>query len=384
LEIKCSAQVIYRSEEAEEGKGLRSGLAILNMDINAYSRLTYILTNAMDSHAYVSSDINMEALWEFFFESGFIYPTKYRFIQSHREDFKETYRKLYQENPEIARHFTYQKNGRIYGHISMVRAYEKAWMIHHHAATALENKRTGLMVLKQIMLYLNDMHRLPSAKMDYLMCYFRPENKFPDRVFGGFARELRDLRGCSLDEFSYLPYTSLSLGSELPDGWSLEESSELDLWELNRSYCHYSGGLLLEALGLGQESFGEESLEETFTRLGFLRQCRAYSLSRDGNLNAVLIVNRSDLGINLSELLNAIKIIITNPDDLPWDVLSTAIAKLTSFYHTERIPVLFFPFTYVEKQGVPYEKRYQLWILNAQYSYEYMEYMQRKFRMRYD
>ncbi|MBW1912508.1 MAG: pilus assembly protein PilZ, partial [Deltaproteobacteria bacterium] len=94
----------------------------------------------------------------------------------------------------------------------MVRAYQKAWLLQHHAARAMDSKRTGFIVLKQIMHYLNDMYRLPSAKMDYVMCYFQPANKFPDRVFGGFARSLKNPRGCSMDLFAYLPYTGLSLG----------------------------------------------------------------------------------------------------------------------------------------------------------------------------
>jgi len=82
LQIECAAQVIYRSEEKE--KGIRCGLAILEMDINTYNRLTHILTNALDPHAYISSEVDMDALWEFFFEAGFIYPKKYRLIQSYR------------------------------------------------------------------------------------------------------------------------------------------------------------------------------------------------------------------------------------------------------------------------------------------------------------
>ena len=381
LRMNCDAQVIYRMKEGENG--VRCGLAILDMDINNYSHLTHILTNALDSYANVSAEIDMDALWEFFFDSGFIYPKKYGLIQSNREAFKKTYKKLYKENPEVARHFTYQRNGRIYGHISMVRAYDKAWMIHHHAALNMENRRAGFIVLKQIMHYLNDMHRLPSAKMDYVMSYFQPENKFPDRVFGGFARSLNNPKGCSVDTFAYLPYTSLSLGARLPDGWTLRECSALDLWELNRYYNHSSGGLLLDAMALGREDSGDGSLENVYERLGLLRKLKAYSLTSQGILEAVLIVNQSDLGFNLSELLNSIKIIVTNPEALPWNVLSIAISRLTGVYRMDRVPVLFYPFDYVKIENVPYEKQYQAWVLNVRYGNEYMEYMQKRFRIGY-
>ena len=381
MSMPCVAQVIYRL--AEKGGGIRCGLAILDMDIKSYSRLAHILTNALDPHAYDSSEVDMDALWEFFFNTGFIYHMKYRLIQSHREGFKEMYRKLYKENSEISRHFTYQKNGRIYGHISMIRAYERTWMIHHHAARIMDSKRPGFMVLKQIMYYMNDMYRLPSAHMDYVMCYFRPENRFPDFVFGGFARTLKNPQGCSMDLFSYLTYTSLSLGAKLPDGWSLNECSEVDLWELNRFYGYHSGGLLLNALALDKKDTGDKSLEELYSQLGFVRKCRVYALKHKAELNAVLIVNQSDLGFNLSELLNGIKILVTNPEALPWNILTIAISQLTDIYHTDRVPILFYPFDYIKSNSIPYEKQYQAWVLNVQYGNEYVEYMQKKFRISY-
>jgi hypothetical protein len=381
LRMQCDAQVIHREKEDENR--FRCGLSILDMNIRNYSHLTQILTSALDPHSYVSTEVDMEALWEFFFDSGFIYPKKYGLIQSHRDDFKETYEKLYKDGPEIARHFTYQKNGRIYGHISMVRAYVRAWLIHHHAALSMENKRAGFLVLKQIMHYLNDMHRMPSAEMDYVMSFFRPKNKFPRRVFGGFAEILDDCKGCSMDLFAYLPYTSLSLSARLPDGWCLRECSRIDLWELNRFYSHCSGGLLLDAMDLSEENLGGESLEGVYAKLGFFRKQRTYSLSEEGQLKAVLMVDQSDLGFNLSELLNGIKILVTDPEATPWHILSIAISRLTGVFKMDKVPVLFYPFDYVRIEDVPYEKTYEAWVLNVNYGDEFMEYMHRKFRLGY-
>jgi hypothetical protein len=381
LKMNCEAQVIYC--QGKEGKEIQCGIAVLDMDIDTYSRLTHILTNAMDPHAHISTEVDMESLWEFFFRSGFIYSKKYRLIQAQRQTFKETYQKLYQEQPEIAKHFTYQKNGRIYGHISMVRAYERAWMIHHHAALSRESRRTGFAVLRQMMYYLNDMHRFPSAHMDYVMCYFRPENKFPDRVFGGFAKELNNPRGCSLDLFAYLPYTTLTVGTDLPEGWSLDESSEADIWQFNRFYSRSSGGLLVDALSMEPEEDKNRSMEEAYAQAGLVRSWKAYSLCQGNKLKAMLIVNHSNLGFNLSELLNGIKVLVTNPEGLPWSVLSAAIGQLAGEYQMARIPILFYPSSYVESNGIPYEKHYQMWILNVQYGNEYLDYVQKNFRIAY-
>ena len=379
--MECSVQVISRLEMGK--KKVRCVFTILDMDINSYSQLSHILANSLDAHAHVSNRVEMDELWEFFFESGFIYPEKYGMLSCNRKLFKDTYVRLYRDNPEISKHFTYQKNGRIYGHISMTRAYERAWMIHHHAARSVEGRRAGFSVLKQIMLYLDDIHRLPSAKMDYAMSFFRPENKFPDRVFGGFARDLGNPRGCSMDLFSYLSYANLVSGATLLKGWTFGECSQLDLWELDRFYSNYSGGLLIDAMGLRQNNLSEESLTEVYGRYGFLRNTMTYALKYKEELNAVLIVDQSDLGFNLSELLNGIRILVVNIDGLAWRVLSMAIAQLVGKSSMVEVPILLYPFEYVKDKGLLYEKQYYAWALDVRCGNEYMEYMHKKFKLNY-
>jgi len=377
----CAAQIIYRRMEE---KNIQYGVAILDMDIHSYSRINHVLGINSDPKISVSTEVDMDALWEFFFQTRFIYPEKYFFCQAHRESFIKTYRKLYQENPEIARHITYNKNGRIYGHISMIRAYERTWLIQHHAAMSIENKLAGFVVLRQIMLFANGMYQLSSAQMDYSICYFRPENKFPDRVFGGFARDFNNLQACSLDLFTYLTMPITSFEKDLPREWMLRESTPPDLWELEQFYKHHSGGLLLNILRSGESDPGNESLEKVFERLGFLRRCRIYSLIYQDHLKAVFIVDQSDLAINMSSLLNCIKVLITDPAGLPSELLSLAVSKLGSVYNLDKVTLLLYPASSIKSAGISYKKQYQLWIMNICYMNQFMDYVQKNFRMKYD
>ena len=383
LRLPCCAQVIYRMEE-EENK-VRCGLAFTDMDLNAYSSLTRVLSKTMDPYSSLSNNTDLDSLWEFLFDTGFIYSSKYRLLHMDRDRFRETFRRLYQENPSIARHFTYQENGKIYGHISMVRAYDRAWLVHHHAARAMHGNRVGFAVLKQMMHFLNDVHRLPSAKIDYAFCFFRPDKKIPDRAFADFARKLDNPQGCSLDLFSYLPYTSLSLDFKLPKGWEMRLSTDGDLEDLRHYYVHVSGGLLLEALCLqsGGNGEGNKYLEEEYKAMGFSREIRTYSIKYKENLVAVCIVDRSERGINLSELLNSIKVMVIDTDGLPWDVLCLAISRLTGEYKMKEVPVLIYPFSYIEKNNIPFERQYNFWVLNMNFLNQYIEYTKKKFRMSY-
>ena len=374
--VACTAQVIYRQESAK-GR-VRCGLAILDMDFRAYRHLSHIMVHSGNPQARFSCEMEMDALWKFFFETGFIYPKKYQLIQSSREAFKDTYSRLYQEDQEIEAHFTLQENDRVYGHVSIFRAYQRAWMVHHLAARPLNGKHTGLFVLKNILKFFDGLYRYPSIRIDHMMFYFRPENYFPNLFFGGFARDLGNPRACSLDLFAYMSHPTDRLGTPLPPGWQLEAFEPRHLPELERFYRNASGGLLLDALRLGQTDKGCETLDEVYRRQGLYRQWRAYALVQGQVLKALLIVDRSSLGLNLSELLNSIKVIVTDPANLPWPVLTAALDRLATAYDTASVPLLIYPATY---PSVKVEKQYLLWILDTQYGKEYGEYMEQKTKL---
>lgn len=377
----CMAQIIYRRVEEND---IQYGFAILDMDIHSYSRISHVIGSNSDPKISISIEVETEALWEFFFQTGFIYPEKYGFCHGHRKAFIETYRKLYQENPDIARHIIYKKNGQIYGHISMIRAYERTWLLQHHAASISESKLAGFAVLRQMMLFTHGMYQLPSVQMDYVFSYFRPENKFPDRVFGGFARYFNNPQACSLDLFSYLTLPVSFHENNFPHEWQLRESTSHDLWELERFYKHHSGGLLLNIMRSESPDSSTESLEIVFERLGFLRKWRFYSLIKQDHLKAVFIVDQSDLAINMSNLLNCIKVLTTDSSGLPSEVLSIAVSKLGKVYNLDKITLLLYPCSNNMSSSISSAKCYQLWIGDMRYMNHFMDWVQEKFRMKYD
>lgn len=325
----------------------------------------------------------MESLWEFFFNSNFIYPQKYHHIQPFRNELKNIYQRLYQETASIANHFIYQKNGMIYGHISMLRAYEKCWLLHHHIAKVMDNKPVGFLLLKQMMHYFMDMHRLPSLKTDYIMACFRPENKFPERIFGGYHQLAADSKKCSMDLFAYLESDKLYLFQHLPKEWQLKKSSSSDITMLHDYYEQQSGGMLLNAMGLQANHTIHKGIEEEYQQVGLLRRLEFYTLYRYDAPCASIIVDQSNPGLNLADLVNSIKIIIMQPEFLSWKILSIAVNKLIQKHQMLRPPVLLYPFDYVIINKISYKKRYQLWLFHAAHVRQFVDFLQKKFRINY-
>lgn len=376
LSIRCSVQVVYRDvmPVAEGRNRVKCGLVILDMDINEHVRLMALLHQATDRNSYICNKLDMDALWELFFQTGFLYPEKYSFIQAQKDRFKETYKRLYNGNSHIARHFVYQNNGRICAHIAMVRFYEYTWLIHHHAADKRAGKKNGLSVLEQIGRSINDSHALCSTRMNFVACYYRPDNKFPQRVFGGTAKQINDRNGCSVDAFAYFHYRKGFADQwDLAGPWSLRKTEKEDLVELESFYRYTSGGLLLNALDLEPHMLGHDEIVKEYESVGFRREKHLFSLKRNGRLKAVFVINVSDIGLNMSDLTNCIHTIVIDEEDFPRGTLFMIYSLLTKYYDSDYVPIMIYPASYAERQQINYDKIYHLWILNMQYTDGYFK-----------
>ncbi len=377
FKIKCRVQVVYRNTNIEGEKAglVKCGLAILDMDMEDHVRLLSLLHQVDNKNSYVCTSVDMDALWNFFFETGFIYPEKYVFFQSNKSEVKRIYELLYNHNPSVARHFIHQEKGNILGHMSMVRLYENSWLIHHHAASKTESMKAGIMVLKQISCYVNDLHHLHSAHLNYVMCYYRPDNKFPNRFFGGFARQLDDKAGCSLDNFAYYHHhrKEVECDLQLPQSWELKQIQPEDLAELKSFYDHVSAGLLIKAFDLQPEGPESNGLSDEYRQLGLKKEIHVYSLHEERELKAVFIVNVTDTGFNMTNLTNCATVIVID-ENVPRTVIDSALTSVSKNYENGEMPVLMYPVSYADNNSISYEKIYTLWIMNLDYLDHYFKF----------
>lgn len=373
--VKCTAQVVYTKShrQTRTGNVLRSGLAILDMPVEDHIKLLALLHQAKDANAYLCNKVDMDALWDFFFETGFIYPQKYEFIKNNKDQIKATYEKLYHLSPSIASHFIYQDNGRITAHMAMIRFYNSAWLIHHHAAARSANNHGGLMVLNQTSRFINDSHRLNSMNMDYVFCYYRPDNKFPNHVFGGTARNIRNPQICSEDVFAYFHYHPPGNEGDinLPVNWELSPATEDDLKDLETFYENHSGGLMLRGLQLTPDQLDITSLASDYHKIGLKRDRHIFALNHREKLCAIVVVNVADMGLNMSDLTNCVKFLVVNGQYLTHEVIQTTISAVSKYLELDEIPVLFYPRKAADKAGLDYEKSYCMWMYDTHKNLDY-------------
>jgi hypothetical protein len=382
FQITCKVQVIYRivnNRDSRSSATVKCGFAILDMDLQDHVRLLGFLQQAEDGNTYVCTQVDLDELWDFFFETGFLYPKKYSFIQNYKEEFKSTYEKLYTRSQNIARYFIYQQNGVIYAHMAMIRFYRNTWLIQHHASRKSNSYKPGLMVLNQISRYVNDVHNLYSAHLHFVCCYFRPDNRFPTRVFGGVAKYIDDPKGCSVDKFAYFhfrhPHSSGKWDSSGP--WTISKAQHDELCELESFYRYESGGLMINAMDLEPAMIDSDELSVEYRKLGFNRERHLFSLKKDGALKAIIMVNTADIGLNMSELTNCLKVIVMDENELPRDTLHMMLSLLSVKFEQNEIPVLLYPVSYAEKHSIQFERIYSLWVLNLQYLDQYFRFCEK-------
>jgi hypothetical protein len=378
--IQCDARVVHRKclpGQRSNGSEVSCGIIFLDMDMQDHVKLVSYLQQAGDQRELVCHAPNMDALWDFFFDTGFIYPNKYAFFYEDRHKIKKTIEKLYQNPTKVSRHFIFQDKGVINGLIALQRVYKYTWMMHHFAARA-EAKIAGPKVLRQIGSYMNDSFFLESNRMHYAIVYYRPENKFPSRVFGGVARNVKNSKICSLDTFAYLKIKKDAENREpLPDAWQMSETTQKDLAVLKDFYERISGGLMISAFDLSPGGDDDNELSIEYQKAGLTYRRTLFTLKIAGLPIAIIMVNRSDVGINLSDLTNCMHVFVLDSQALSKEILLSALSRLSYRFTQQWVAINIFPSDYAKQYSLKYEKKYTLWTYKVRYSDYYFGYLEK-------
>jgi hypothetical protein len=380
--IRCEVLVIYRKREAAPNGGetrVRCGLVITEISPQDHTRLLAYLTHASNQRTYLCNPVDMDALWHFFFETGFIYPEKYAGFGDRIARIKQTYARLYSTPSNISRHFIYQENGAIRGHVAGIRAYEDSWMIHHLAANTSASPMAGLAVLKQVGHFAMAACNLPTNRMKYILNYHQAEKRFSYRVWEKVARRIDDPQSCYQYGFTYLriPKTTTSQGLPQTGPYTLHPCRRRDLSLLQEAYQRDKGDLMLAALDLVPERLVANTLTDEYRRMGMRRSRRLFTIKNGSSLEAVCMVIQTDAGLNMSDLLDNIQVLVMPDSEMPAAVLQQLLQALAEPFEQEEVAVMLYPTHYAQDQFLDGHRQYNLWVLNTESSDAYVNYINR-------
>ena len=137
---------------------------------------------------------------------------------------------------------------------------------------------------------------------------------------------------------------------------------------------------MLDAIDLTPDKINCDSLSKHYREAGLTRQRELFSLTKNGHLKAIFMVNHSDVGLNLSDITSCVKVFVIDSDDLDSDMLSDAITRVAEITDKTDFPALLYPSAYADEQEIEYEKIYNLWVVSLQHTDEYFRYLDRLLR----
>ena len=137
---------------------------------------------------------------------------------------------------------------------------------------------------------------------------------------------------------------------------------------------------MLDAADLRPNHHRIDELSEEYKRLDLQRDRRLLALRQEGQLKAIFMVNLTDLGLNLSDLTNCIKVFVIDKKALSANILRATLDLLATKYQKANLPALLYPVAFADERGIAYEKCYNLWALSLQFTDQYFKYINRLLR----
>ena len=137
---------------------------------------------------------------------------------------------------------------------------------------------------------------------------------------------------------------------------------------------------MLQGMDLTPQQQEDNSIQECYQKAGFQRQKSLFALQKEGRTVALFMLLRTEVGLNLSNLTNAITVLVLDNKALPREAFFTAVSMLASKYPHDEIPVLTYPPDYAASQSIEVEKQYNLWVLDCQHLDPYFEFCNNYFK----
>jgi len=299
-EIRCQGQVKNLARIPNAPGKLRCGVEFENLDEAARVRLADLIMRSRFPTLEDGRSVPFDELWNFFLETKFMYPQKQERLAPLLPDLRRTLERLNSRPTKIFKSVVIGKGSRIVGYISALRAYQNTWLSQHLAASqggqAGRLLNFGMVEFQQ------------NVDLEYFKIFYRPENRWPARVFETFARNISDPNLSDLRTYGY--FTLETRSPRIPVDPSIEvfEASDRELRVIERRFVEMEHGLLLKSDDLTCNGLRLSELNQRFEKLGLHRRRQVVLAVLDHEPVGFALAEVSSPGLNLSELLSAFSI----------------------------------------------------------------------------
>jgi DNA-binding NarL/FixJ family response regulator len=263
-------------------------------------------------------------LWNFLQETRFLYPEKLAAIRV--DQVESTLKKLLEQPNDVLKTSLVVKDGRIEGHASGLHAYRNTWMLQHLAALASGKSMMtrGRMLNLAVIEYLE---QLPG--IEWVKIWFRPTNRWPARVFGGFARKLADPDLSHLKTYVYMVSPSTA-GAEADGSTTVRPGVSADFGAVEAHFVAAREAVLLRSDDLTSEHLLLDEVAKVYANVDLVRRRELLIAERGGRFVGFALLEVSSRGLNFSELTNVFRVYARDVGDR--DAKAALVARARARY----------------------------------------------------
>jgi hypothetical protein len=358
-ELACRGQVKHVALLPERPGWTRCGIAFTGLDEAERTALADLIMHSRFPSLEDGSGLHFDELWQFFLDTQFIYPKKRAALEPSLPALKRTLEALHARPNPLFKSVVCRDGGRVVGHVSGIRAYRRTWLSQHLAA--VPGRQAGPMLNLGQAEYFGQ-----SVDLEYFKIYFRPDNRWPARVFGGFASSIRDKQLSDLRTYAYY---ALATDTAPPADRTLtvSEASDEELALVERHLMATESPLIVRSDDLTRRSLKLEELDASYRALGLERRREVLMASRNGEPVGFALLELSSPGLNLSELLSSHRLYLRPagagaPDLVRHALLGAVLARYRAAGRPLAVGLASVEdAAQLARLGVEAEKRYCVW-----------------------
>jgi hypothetical protein len=331
-EIHCRGQVRNLARIAERPGVLHCGVEFAALDESNRVRLADLIMRGRFADLRDGREVPFDKLWEFFLRTNFMYPDKEKKLTPLLPEIRRTFDLANARPNPVFKSVVFARDGEVVGYVSGLRAYRNTWMSQHLAASA--GGRGGRLLNFGLAEYFGQ-----NVDLEYFKIFYRPENRWPARVFGGFARNVSNRQVSDLRVFGYFTLPTEPEVIPAAPGIEVVEAATSDFACVERHFvASERGGLILRADDLTRSALGLVELNEEYRKLGLERHRRVLLAIDRGTLAGFALAEISSPGLNLSELLSAFSIHLLGETERTQEVKHALLRSLLKLYRASGRP----------------------------------------------
>ncbi|MBS1810144.1 MAG: hypothetical protein JST84_18430 [Acidobacteria bacterium] len=260
----------------------------------------------------VARDVTFDDIWNLFLESGFLYPEKVARLESVLPEIQQTVRALLRENGKLTATVALREAQMLEAHMNILRWYENTWIVQHLAALPM-SARTNC-ASARLTLGFTFYGRL-RPDIVWSKMYFRPNNPWPARVFGGYARRINDPQTSDLRTFHYLVAATTDDSPKSLTGIEVYQAGEEDRGLIEDWFTMRGRTTEVQANQLQASDDGLANLSRAYEQAGLMRRRESLIAARNGRVTGFALLEIASLGMNFSELTNAFTVHLMDDTD---------------------------------------------------------------------